>query len=191
MNHSAARVVVVVCGGCQTRMQERVVPSMDIVSKPDLHEVTNAFAQAVKEVGNRFDFKNTDAALEEIEGGFKLTANTAEKVKAIADVLEDKFVKRKLSLKFLERKDPQPAGARFTMQVLLKKSLDAENAKKITALIKESKQFKVTVSIQGDKKSGETKVRIESKQIDELQGVQAFLRAQSLAVAVSFENYQR
>lgn len=167
------------------------MPSMDIVSKPNMHEVTNAIDQAQKELKTRWDFKDTGASITEIEGGYKLEANTEEKVKQVADVLEDKFIKRKLSVKFLERKDAEPSGARFTMTVLLKKSLDTENAKKIVALIKEQKEFKVTSSIQGDKKTGDNKVRVESKQIDDLQGVQNLLRGKDLPVSLSFENYQR
>ena len=166
--------------------------SMDIVSKPNMHEVQNALEQAEKELKTRWDFKDTGASIEEIEGGYKLAANTEEQVKAIGDVIEDKFIKRKLSIKYLERKDPQPSGAHFTMTVLLKKSLDTDNAKKIVALMKENKaQFKVTVSIHGDKKSGDTKVKVDSKSIDDLQAVQQFLRGQELPVALSFENYQR
>jgi uncharacterized protein YajQ (UPF0234 family) len=165
--------------------------SMDIVSKPDQHEVRNAIEQAQKELKTRFDFKGTDASLEEVEGGYKLTANSEEKVKGVADVLEDKFIKRKLSIKFLERKDPVPSGARFTMSVLLKKSMDTENAKKIVAILKENKQLKVTASIQNDKKTSESKVRVESKSIDDLQAVQALLRSKDLPVHLSFENYQR
>jgi uncharacterized protein YajQ (UPF0234 family) len=164
---------------------------MDIVSKPNLHEVANAIDQAQKELKTRWDFKDTGASIAEVEGGFKLEANTEEKVKSVADVLEDKFIKRKLSIKYLERKDPTPSGARFTMTVLLKKSLDTENAKKIVAMIKENKQWKVTSSIQGDKKTGESKVRVEGKSIDDLQAIQGFLRGQDLPVALSFENYQR
>ena len=167
------------------------MPSMDIVSKPDLHEVRNAVDQAQKEINTRFDFKGTDPTIDEIDGGYKLSASTEEKVKAVADVLEDKFIKRKLSIKFLERKDPVASGARFTMQVLLKKSLDTENAKKIVAIIKENKQLKATPSIQNDKKNGESKVRVESKNIDDLQAVQALLRGKELPVHLSFENYAR
>ncbi len=167
------------------------MPSMDIVSKPNLHEVQNALDQAQKELKTRWDFKGTDASVTEVEGGFKLEANTEEKVKQVADVLEDKFVKRKLSVKFLDRQDPQPSGARYTMTVALKKSLDTDNAKKIVAMIKENKQWKVTSSIQGDKKTGESKVRVEGKSIDDLQAVQQFLRGKDLSVALSFENYQR
>ena len=167
------------------------MPSMDIVSKPNMHEVQNALEQANKELKTRWDFKDTEASITEIEGGYKLDANTEEKVKAVADLLEDKFVKRKLSIKYLERKDPTPSGARCVMTVLLKKALDTDNAKKITAMIKEQKQWKVSSSIQGDKKTGETKVRVESKSIDDLQAIQGFLRGKDLPVALSFENYQR
>jgi uncharacterized protein YajQ (UPF0234 family) len=164
---------------------------MDIVSKPNMHEVQNALDQANKELKTRWDFKDTGASITEVEGGYKLDANTEDKVKQVADVLEDKFVKRKLSIKFLERKDPEPSGARFVMTMLLKKSLDTENAKKVVALVKEQKQWKVTASIQGDKKTGESKVRIEGKQIDDLQEIQNYLRSKDLPVALSFENYQR
>lgn len=167
------------------------MPSMDIVSKPNLHEVANALDQAQKELKTRWDFKDTGASIDEIEGGWKLEANTEDKVKQIADLLEDKFIKRKLSHKYLERKDPSPSGAKYTMQMLLKKALDTENAKKVVALIKENKQWKVTASIQGDKKTGDNKVRIEGKAIDDLQAIQSFLRQQELPVALSFENYQR
>ena len=132
------------------------MPSMDIVSKPDAHEVTNAMEQAHKEIKTRFDFKGVDAAIDDIEGGYKLTANTEEKVKSIADVIEDKFIKRKLSIKFLERKT-----------------------------------LKVTASILNDKKINESKVRVESKDIDYLQAVQSALRGKDLDVHLSFENYQR
>lgn len=165
--------------------------SMDIVSKPDMHEVTNALDQAQKEIKTRFDFKGVDPSIDEVEGGYKLTANSEEKVKAIADVIEDKFIKRKLSIKFLERKDPVASGMRFTMSLLLKKSLDTENAKKIVSLIKENKSLKVSSSIQRDKKTDDNKVRVESKNIDDLQAVQQFLRSQDLKVHLSFENYQR
>ncbi len=165
------------------------MPSMDVVCKPNMHEVANAIDQAQKELKTRWDFKDTDASIDETEDGYKLEATTEDRVKAAADVLEDKFIKRKLSVKFLERKDAKPSGARWVMTVLLKTTLDAENARKITALIKESKQFKVTVSINGDKKSGETKLRVDSKSIDELQAVQGFLRVQDLPVQLSFENY--
>ena len=77
------------------------------------------------------------------------------------------------------------------MQVLLKKTLDSENAKKIVAIIKEDKTLKVTASILNDKKINESKVRVESKDIDYLQAVQSALRGKDLDVHLSFENYQR
>lgn len=166
------------------------MPSMDIVSKPDQHEVRNAVDQANKELKSRFDFKDTGAEIEELVDGYKLTANSEDRVKAVGDVLVDKFVKRKLSPHFLELKDPVQSGARYTMSVVLKKSLDQDTAKKIVALIKENKQWKVTPSIQGDKKSGETKVRVEGKQIDDLQSVYRFLltKQDELKAALAIEN---
>ena len=92
-------------------------------------------------------------------------------------VLEDKFVKRKISLKFLEAKDPQPAGgSMFTMQVELKKGIDKDNARKLVALIKGEKSLKVTPSIQGDA------VRVQGKKRDDLQAAIAILRRQEVPV---------
>lgn len=159
------------------------MPSFDVVSKPDMHEIRNAFDQAVKEIKTRFDFKDTQSELEMTDNGFKFRSNSEEKVKSIYAVLEDKFLKRKVSLKFLEHKDPQPAGnLMWTMEANLKKSLDQDNAKKLVGIIKEQK-WKVTASIMGDK------VRVTGKQRDDLQTVIKALREKEFPVPLAFENF--
>lgn len=162
------------------------MPSFDVVSECDAHEVQNALDQAQREIANRFDFQGTGASIERNQTGFRLSANSEDRVKAVYQVLEDKFVKRKISLKFLDPKDPQPAGgSTYTQQVDLKKGIDKDNARKIVALIKAEKSLKVTPAIQGDA------VRVTGKKRDDLQAVIALLRRQEdFPLQLSYQNFR-
>jgi len=161
------------------------MPSFDVVSEPDHHEIKNAVDQAQRELKQRYDFRGTEAALEQNDGGFKMSANSEDRVKAVYEVLKDKFAKRKVSLKFLDLKDPQPAGGmKWTMSVALKKGIDKVNSKKIVTLVKANKQLKVTPSIQGDA------VRITGKKRDDLQAAIALFKQQDLDIALSYDNFR-
>ena len=165
------------------------MPSFDVVSEPDQHEIQNALDQVQRELTQRFDFKGTSAAIERTKDGFKLSANSEERVKAVYDVLVDKFVKRKVSLKFLDKKDPEPAGGQmWSLPVLLKKGIDRDNARKLIDAIKKDKSLKVTPSIQGDA------VRVTGKKRDELQAVIQMLKkmdaADEVDVHLGFENFR-
>ncbi len=162
------------------------MPSFDVVSEADEHEVQNAFDQLVREIRNRYDFQGTDAEVERTDGGFKLSANSEDRINAMYDVLVDKFVRRKISLKFLDKQDAAPAGGTtWLMTVDLKKRVDKENAKKIVALIKAEKALKVTPAVQGEA------VRVTGKKRDDLQKVMAHLKAQEdLPIAVAFNNFR-
>ena len=162
------------------------MPSFDIVSEADAHEIKNALDQAQRELTNRYDFQGSDASIERNEAGFKLFANSEDRVKAVYDVLVDKFVKRKLSLKFLEARDPEPAGGQnFTLQAELKKGIDRENARALVQMIKDNKALKVTPAIQGDA------VRVSGKKKDDLQGAIAMLRRlEDFPLHLSFENFR-
>ena len=161
------------------------MPSFDVVSEADPHEITNAFDQAVREIRNRYDFQNTGSELERTENGFKMVANSEDRVAAMYEVLVDKFVKRKISLKFLEESDAEPAGgSTWQKSVEVKKGIDKENAKKIVAIIKAEKSLKVTPAVQGDA------VRVTGKKRDDLQAVMAHLRKEELQVALSFNNFR-
>ncbi len=106
------------------------MPSFDILSEPDSHEVKNAVDQATRELTQRFDFRGTSSEIITSDDGFELKANSEDRVKAIWEVLRDKFVKRKLSLKFLEGKAVVPVGgSAYKMSVVLKKGIDKEHAK--------------------------------------------------------------
>lgn len=161
------------------------MPSFDIMSEPDMHEVKNASDQVERELAQRFDFRGTSAQIKTTDDGFELSANSEDRVKAIWEVLRDKFVKRKLSLKYLDAKEINPAGGTtFKQVVTLKKGIDKENAKTLVQLIKNEKNLKVTPSIQGDA------VRVVSKKKDELQEVMAILRSKEFPLELSFGNYR-
>jgi cyclic-di-GMP-binding protein len=161
------------------------MPSFDILSEPDMHEVKNATDQAEREIEQRFDFRGTHSEIKTTEGGFELSAQSEDRVKAIWEVLRDKFVKRKLSLKFLEQKPVTPAGgSMYKMIVNLKKGIDKEQAKSIVQLIKNEKSLKVTPAIQGDA------VRVTGKKKDDLQEVMAVLRKQDLPIELNFGNFR-
>ena len=160
--------------------------SFDIVSEADVHEVENAFNQALREIKQRYDFQGTGALVEKNDKGFSLLANSEEKVKAVQAVLIDKFVKRKISLKFLDSKEAQPAGGQnWRMSIDLKKGIDKENAKKIVKIIKEDKKLKVTPAIQDDL------IRVTGKKLDDLQAVMGMLKEKKdIPLALDFTNFR-
>jgi cyclic-di-GMP-binding protein len=161
------------------------MPSFDIMSEPDMHEVKNASDQVERELSQRFDFRGTQALIKTTDEGFELSANSEDRVKAIWEVLRDKFVKRKLSLKYLDAKDITAAGGSSHKQsITLKKGIDKEHAKSLVQMIKNEKSLKVTPSIQGDA------VRVTGKKKDELQEVMALLRTKDFPIELNFGNFR-
>ena len=161
--------------------------SMDIVSKVDRQEVDNALNQAVKEVAQRYDFKNVGASIA-WSGTEKIVmiANSEERVLAILDVLQSKLIKRGVSLKHLDtgENEPQLSGKEYRLEATLKEGLAGENAKKITKLIRDEGPKGVKTQITGDE------VRATSKSRDDLQEVQSLLKNADLDFAVQFTNYR-
>lgn len=159
--------------------------SMDVVSKIDRQEVDNALNQAAKEVGQRYDFKGTDASVgwsgEEM---ILMKASSEERVKAVLDVLQTKLVHRGVSLKALDAGEPKASGKEYRIEATLKEGLSQENAKKLTKLIRDEGPRGVKALIQGDE------LRVTSKSRDDLQAVQQLLRGADLEVAVQFTNYR-
>jgi uncharacterized protein YajQ (UPF0234 family) len=159
--------------------------SFDIVSKVDRQEVDNALQQAVKELSQRFDFKNTGASIAwQGEMGIEIRANAEERAKAALDVLKDKLVKRKVSLKHLETGDPQLSGKEYRIACTLVQGISQENAKKIGKIIRDEGPKGVKPQIQGDE------LRVTSKSRDDLQAVQALLNGKDLDVALQYVNYR-
>ncbi len=160
--------------------------SFDIVSKVDIQEVRNAIDQALKEVKQRFDLKDSKSEIELLQGDKEIQlASAAEyKLDAVKEILGQKLVKRGVSLKNLEYgKLEQAAGQSVRQKVTLQQGIPGEKAKEIVRIVKDSKK-KVQASIQGDT------VRISGKDRDDLQGVIALLRGKDLGVDLQFTNYR-
>jgi cyclic-di-GMP-binding protein len=161
------------------------MPSFDVVSKVDWAEFGNALLQAQKEIGQRFDFRNTETSLEKNDEGIVILANAVDRCKAALVVLEEKLVKRKVSLKHLDKQEPSK-GPRGTTRILvkLKEGIETEKAKQIVKIVKESK-IKVQASIHEDS------VRVTGKKRDDLQEMMRLLRAtESLELDLQFTNFR-
>jgi uncharacterized protein YajQ (UPF0234 family) len=158
--------------------------SFDIVSRIDLQEVANAVNITLKEIRNRFDFKNSrvDIALEKEK--MTLVAGDDFKIKALRTALEEKLAKRKVPLRALEyRRIEDGADRTVRQEVRFQAGIPIEKAREIVKLVKGSK-FKAQVAIQGDE------VRVSSAKIDVLQEVIAFLKGQDLGIHMQFVNYR-
>lgn len=158
--------------------------SFDIVSKVDEQEVLNALNMAAKEVRNRFDFKGTDAEITQSGDDFELSANGEERVKAILDVFQTMLVRRKIDLKTLESTEPKLSGKLWKIRASITQGISQENAKKVAKLIRDEGPKGVRTQIQGDE------LRVFSKKRDDLQAVQALVKAQDYDFAVQFANYR-
>ena len=159
------------------------MPSFDAVSELNQHEVANAVDQANRELSQRFDFKDTGARFELKEFTVTLHAQVDFQLKQMLEIVKLRLGKRGVDLKCLEVKEPQTTLATAQQEVLLRHGIDAETAKLLTRLIKDSK-LKVQASVQGDK------VRISGKQRDELQAAIALLRAAKLDRPLQFDNFR-
>ena len=160
--------------------------TFDVVSKVDLAEVKNAVNQAMKEIGPRYDFKGTNSSIELDEKGNTLTLATASEftLKSLNDVLQQKVIKRNISLKALSYGKIEPAAKDSVRQVVtLQQGIPTEKAKEIVKHIKESK-LRVQASINGDF------VRVAGKDRDTLQEVIAFLKEKDFGIDMQFTNYR-
>jgi len=158
--------------------------SFDVVSKVDRQEVDNALNQAAKEVRQRFDFKNTDASIRWSGEAVEMEANSEERVKAVLDVFQSKLIKRGVSLKSLDAGEPRPSGKLYKITATTEEGISQENAKKVTKLIRDEGPRGVKAQIQGDE------LRVSSKSRDDLQQVQAMIKAADYDFAVQFTNYR-
>lgn len=158
--------------------------SFDIVSRIDLQEVANAVNITLKEIRNRFDFKNTRADIILEKEKMTLVAQDDFKIKALRTALEEKLVKRKVPLRALEyRRIEDGADRTVKQEVHFQVGIPIEKAREIVKLVKTEK-FKAQVAIQGDE------VRVSSAKIDVLQEVIAFLKGKDLGIHMQFLNYR-
>lgn len=159
------------------------MPSFDVVSEVDMHEVTNGVDQANREVTTRFDFKGSDARFERSDAQITLSAQSDFQLKQMLDILQERLARREVDVACLEIKDPEIALNRARQVVTVRQGLDAPLAKEISKRIKEAK-LKVQAVIQGDK------VRVTGKKRDDLQSVIALLRKEKLELPLQFVNFR-
>ena len=160
--------------------------SFDVVSKVDIQEVKNAMDQAIKELRTRFDLKDSRSEIKLLEGdeAIELASSDDYKLKAVTEILQQKFVKRGVSLKALEYgKVEQATGSSVRQKITLQQGIPGDKAKEIVKLIKESKK-KIQASIQGDT------VRITGKDRDTLQEAIALLKGHDFGIDMQFTNYR-
>ena len=161
--------------------------SFDVTSNIDMPEVDNAVNQARKEIGQRFDFKGSIAAIEldQKANTLTLTAEDNFKLESVWDVLQTRLIRRSVPVKNLQRGDILPAAGSSVRQVItLQQGIPIEAAKDIVKHLKDLKLKKVQASIQG------YQVRISSPSKDDLQGAMQALRAKDFGVALQFGNYR-
>ncbi|HEU4807445.1 MAG TPA: YajQ family cyclic di-GMP-binding protein [Homoserinimonas sp.] len=158
--------------------------TFDIVSKVDKMEADNALHQAQKEIAQRYDFKNVGASVDWSGEKLLMKANSEERVKAVLDVLEQKFIKRGISLRSLDAGEPYASGKEFRIEANLKQGIAQEDAKKINKIIRDEGPKGVKSQIQGDE------LRVSSKSRDDLQATMALLKGADLDVDLQFVNFR-
>lgn len=159
--------------------------SFDVVSEVDRQEVRNAVDQAQREISNRFDFKNTNSTIELNELAITMQTSSEDRLKALRTVIEEKLVKRGVSLRGLEYGDVQEASQNTVRQVAtITVGISAAKAKEINKLIKAEAPKGVQSQTQGDT------VRVISKKRDHLQETMALLKGADLGVALQFNNFR-
>src|SRR5438046_8181606 len=160
------------------------MPSFDIVSQVNPMEIENAVNQARKELANRLDFKGSNAGIVLEKNEIKLSAEDRFKIKALVEIVIGKLAKRGISLKSVDKGEPDLSPLGHARQIIkIKQGIEPPVAKQITSFIREAK-FKVTTQILGDQ------VRVSGKSRDDLQAVMGALRAHEFPVALSFGNFR-
>ena len=161
------------------------MPSFDIVSQVNHQELKNAVDQAQRELANRFDFKNTDSSIEQKELILTLRTSSEDRLRALILLLEEKLVKRQVSLKGVEwGKIEQASGESVRQIVTVKVGISSEKAREINKYIKEKGPKGVSSQTQGEQ------VRVSSKKRDDLQQVMSMLKSTDLEIPIQFENFR-
>ena len=159
------------------------MPSFDVVSEVDMHEVTNAVDQTNREVGNRFDFKGSDARVEQNEAALTLYADNEFQIRQVLDILYTRMSKRGIDVAALSSGQVQTSGTKASLAVTVQQGIDQDAARKLVKKIKDTK-IKVQASIQGDK------VRVTGKKRDDLQSIISQLDNFGLKQPLQAENFR-
>ena len=159
------------------------MPSFDVVSEINMHEVTNAVDQANRELTTRFDFRGVDAKFERQDEGIMMTAQAEFQLKQMLDILQNKMHKRGIDIVCMDPQEPIAQGKQVKQQIKLRQGIEQADAKKMIKLIKDAK-LKVQTAIQGEK------LRVTGKKRDDLQAVIALLKGAKLEVPLQYENFR-
>jgi hypothetical protein len=159
------------------------MPSFDVVSEINLHELANAVDQTQREIATRFDFKDADAQVEQSKENITLDAQSEFQINQMLDILYKKLAKRGIDVTSLEEGQIDVQNRRARLVLKIKQGIETETGKKIVKLVKDTK-LKVQATIQADQ------VRVTGKKLDDLQQVIAMLRGQNLGLPLQFSNFR-
>jgi uncharacterized protein YajQ (UPF0234 family) len=159
------------------------MPSFDIVSEVDLHELNNAIDQSNREVGTRFDFKGVDASFTLVDSTINMTAEVDFQLHQMLDILKTKLVKRSIDVSCLSEGEVVMTGQKATMPVTVQQGVESDLARKIVKLIKETK-MKVQTAIQGEK------LRVTGKKRDDLQQAMSVVKEAKFGIPLQFNNFR-
>ncbi len=159
------------------------MPSFDVVSEVEMHEVTNGVDHANREVSTRFDFKGTNASFELNDSVITMKAQAEFQLQQMLDILQTKLNRREIDIACLDIGDTRQSGKEVRQEVTIRQGLDSTLSKKIVKLIKD-KKLKVQAAIQGEK------VRVTGKKRDDLQQVIAMLKEAKLDLPLQYNNFR-
>ena len=159
------------------------MPSFDVVSDFDAHEAANAVDQANREVNTRFDFKGTGSKFELDDQVIALTSQSEFQLQQMMDILRQKLAKRAVDLGCLDEQEPEITGSAARQNVILRRGIDSDLARKLVKTVKNSK-IKVQAAIQGDK------LRISGKKRDDLQATIRLLKEADVDLPLQYENFR-
>ena len=161
------------------------MPTFDVVSEVDMQEVRNAVDQAQREVVTRFDFKDTGSTIELAAQELRLHSSTEDRLKALVQVLEEKLVRRQVSLKAIDKgKVEEAAKGTVRQTIVIKAGITSDEAKKINSFIRDLKLKGVSSQTQGDQ------VRVSGKKKDDLQAAISKLREEDFGIPLQFQNFR-
>ncbi|MBX3315213.1 MAG: YajQ family cyclic di-GMP-binding protein [Actinobacteria bacterium] len=161
------------------------MPSFDVVSEVDMQEVRNAVDQANREVANRYDFKNTNTTLELTDDAIKMATSSEDRLIALRTLLEEKFVKRKVSLKSIDYGSVEEASGMTVRQTAnIVAGISSDKARELNKFIKDLGMKGIQSQAQGDQ------LRVNGKKRDQLQEVIAALREADLGIPLQFQNFR-
>jgi uncharacterized protein YajQ (UPF0234 family) len=159
------------------------MPSFDVVSEVDKHELQNAIDQVNREISTRFDFRGTEARIEESQGELTLIAESDFQLQQMRTILDTKLAKRGIDVGCLEAKEPEVSGKQARQSIQVLQGIDKDTARKIIKIVKDNK-LKVQAAIQGEQ------VRVSGNKRDDLQQVIVLLREANLDLPLQYTNFR-